>query len=124
MVSRMSITVVHTAASIRALLASNPRAVERAIVALLARQTADERSAEMTVHRNGVGFNAADAKRLTYVAKFLGEGKHLRTETCLRYLPRVSKYAAQLAEIANENTRRRARLQAELDEVDAETEAA
>lgn len=90
-----------TPATIDALLASNPRAVERAIVALFARQTADERSTDTTRHSNSRGFNAADARKLSFIAKFLGEGKHLRTETCQRYVAIVRKYRAQLADIAN-----------------------
>lgn len=92
----------HTAASIDALLAANPRAVERAIVALFARQTEDEKATETTRHLNARGFNAADARKLSFIAAFLGEGKHLRTETCIRYARIVRKYRGQLAEIANE----------------------
>jgi len=91
-----------TPETIDALLAANPRAVERAITALFARQTADERSTETTRHSNARGFNAADARKLSFVAKFLGEGKHLKTETCVRYVAIVRKYRAQLADIANE----------------------
>ena len=110
----------HTADSIRALLDRNPRAIEKAIVALYARQTADEQSTETTRHSNARGFNAADAKRLSFIATFLANGGHLKTETCARYLPRVRKYAAQLAAIANE----KAAVAAANAEAEAEAEAA
>lgn len=77
-------------------------AVEKAIQVLFEHQTADEQSSETTNHNNAVGFTAADAKRLSFVAKFLGEGKHLKDETVARYIPRVMKYRKQLAMIALE----------------------
>lgn len=86
---------------VRELLAGNPRAVERAIVALYDRQTADEQAQGDTRYTNGVGFSGADARRLSFVAEFLRSGKHLRLETCAKYVARVSKYAGQLADIAN-----------------------
>lgn len=90
-----------TPETVDALLVNNPRAVERAIVALFARQTEDEKSSDSTRHSNSRGFNAADARKLSFIAKFLGEGKHLKTETCKRYVAIVRKYRAQLADIAN-----------------------
>jgi hypothetical protein len=76
--------------------------VERAIIVLYARQTADEQNTDETRHNNGVGFTAADARRLSFVAKFLSNGGHLRDEKVLQYVPRVAKYTKQLATIALE----------------------
>lgn len=45
------------------------RAVERALLVLLDRQTADERSQETTTHRNSRGFTQADARMMTSLAK-------------------------------------------------------
>jgi len=85
------------------LLNKNVRAVEKAIVALYERQTHDEQVTHGTRHHNRIGFSAADAKRLSFIADFLNKGGHLKTETCQKYLPRVLKYRKQLAAIANEN---------------------
>lgn len=91
-----------TPEAIEALLTRQPRAVERAIVALYQRQTAAERAEGVTAERNGVGFDGSDAYTFSFVAERLAEGTHLRAETLERYLPRVLKYCNQLAQIANE----------------------
>lgn len=78
------------------------RAVQKAIVVLYARQTADEQATEQTRHLNARGFTAADAKRCSFVATFLAKGGNLKDETVARYARRVSKYAGQLADIAAE----------------------
>lgn len=91
-----------TEAQIVELLNTNVRAVERAILALYKRQTTEEQRTQGTHQHNNVGFSAADAKRLSFIAEFLQKGGHLKTETCKKYLPRVLKYRKQLAAIANE----------------------
>ena len=53
------------------LLATDDRAVVRAIKQLYARQTAGEREVGATTERNGRGFNARDAEFLTSVAQAL-----------------------------------------------------
>lgn len=52
------------------LLATNDKALARALVVLNNRQTADEKASETTRYRNGRGFNAAHAKRGTGMANF------------------------------------------------------
>lgn len=94
---------VWTEEQIVSLLNTNVRAIEKAILALYDRQTADEQVVQNTRHHNRVGFSAADAKRLSFIANFLKNGGHLKTETCKKYLPRVLKYRKQLASIATEN---------------------
>ena len=91
-----------TPEEIKALLLTKPLMVERSIVQLFKRQTADEQAAQQTAHRNNRGFNSADAKRMSFVAEFLNKGGHLTQAKALGvYAPRVSKYIGQLTSIAN-----------------------
>lgn len=100
---------VWTAADIKALLAQSDKAVGRALVALLARQTAAEQRNHVTTDANGRGFNAFDADIFTSMATFYqSKGfltakqlAFLRSGTAKRPAPRINKYAAQLADIAN-----------------------
>lgn len=89
-------------ATIKTNLESNPRWIERAIVVLYERQTADEKMVQETGHNNGVGFNKPDARRMSFIAEFLKKGGHLTTEKALKYGLRLQKYAGQLARIAEE----------------------
>lgn len=57
--------------SIVALLNSNDRAVERAILFLYSQQTSDERVTSSTRHDNARGFSAADASRGSYYARWI-----------------------------------------------------
>ena len=66
-----------TAQQIGALLASNDRAVERAMVVIFQRQTPDEQQAAHTSHNNGRGFSAFDAKMGTYYARWVLSGRSL-----------------------------------------------
>jgi hypothetical protein len=87
--------------TIRANLITNPAWVERAILVLFERQTQDEQTSDETRHDNNMGFTSADARRMSFVAKFLQGGKHLTREKALGvYGPRLQKYAKQLAKIA------------------------
>ena len=54
---------------LNALLLRNNKAVERALVLLYERQTADEQIGECTVHANKVGFSGIDGEILTSFAK-------------------------------------------------------
>jgi hypothetical protein len=88
---------------------------EAAIVTLFVKgQTADEQVSDTTRHENKVGFSAADAKRMSFLAKFLQSGGHLRTETIQKYMPRVVKYRKQLVSLANEKEARKAASRATL----------
>jgi hypothetical protein len=51
------------------LLQSNPRAVERAMVAIYQLQTRDERRAHSTSKLNGIGFSGAHARRGSFYAE-------------------------------------------------------
>jgi len=94
---------VWTEGEIVALLNSNGLAVERAIIALYQRgQTADERSALATKHDNNIGFSASDARRGSFVARFLVEsGRHLTAEKIPRNRALAIKYRKQLLAFAN-----------------------
>ena len=101
--------MTHTVQTIRDLLLTNDRAVARALVALNARQTADERATEVTRHLNGRGFRPCHARMGTSMAQF-----YLRTGTLsakqVAYWrkpmrdgkSRIEIYARQLLEVAAE----------------------
>ena len=52
------------------LLATNDKAVARALVVVNGNQTANERSAEATINRNGEGFRPCHARMGTSMAQF------------------------------------------------------
>lgn len=56
---------------VTAILASNPRAVTKAVVLLFGLQTHQERGTRRTIEDNGVGFSAADADFGTYCAMWV-----------------------------------------------------
>jgi hypothetical protein len=83
------------------LLDRNDRAVEKAIVAIYERQTADEKSAEHTRHDNQVGFRQNHAKRMSYYARLIKSGKHLYPRQLELSRTWMKMYRKQLADIAN-----------------------
>jgi hypothetical protein len=92
---------MYTVEVIKAKLSSDQRWIERAIIVLHERQTREEQQSEVTIEANGVGFNAFDAKRLSYYANWLLGGKHLsgkHLEQAKRALP---KYAKQILSLIN-----------------------
>lgn len=50
--------------------------IERAVIGLVARQTADEREFKTTGHNNGVGLGKFDAEFYTKAAEFIGRSKN------------------------------------------------
>lgn len=78
-------------------------AVERAILALYNRQTEREKTEGLTIHNNNVGFNAWDAKRGSYYAEWIMQGKLLSGNHIDRAREMLIKYRGQLTEIANKN---------------------
>jgi len=90
-----------TKGRVTALLVANPKAVERAILALYRRQTEDEKLVADTRHLNHVGFSAADASYGTYVAKYLLNGGKLSGSHKERALKLALRYTRQLADEAN-----------------------
>ena len=62
---------IYTRDQINKILITNDAAVERAIIVLFNRQTADEQNTANTRHHNAIGFAACDAKAGTRFARFL-----------------------------------------------------
>lgn len=83
------------------LLRTNPKAVERAMLALFARQTADERAVDATRHNNGRGFNAPSARRGSYYARWVQSGRRLNGPHLDKALAIALRHSAQLVEEAN-----------------------
>jgi hypothetical protein len=84
------------------LLASNDRAVERAIVAIYNRQTEDEKSDSTTKVRNGMGFAGPDARIGTYYAKWILSGRTLTGKHLDKARQMSFHYIRQLVEVATE----------------------
>jgi hypothetical protein len=83
--------------------------IGRALLALLDRQTADEKACADTREWNAVGFSGADARSGTLTAKFYAKHGCLLewqvkkwTKPAKNGYPRLAKYAKQLNEIALE----------------------
>jgi hypothetical protein len=102
--------MTYTKADIVSMLETSDYACERALLALYARQTADEQQTQQTRVRNAQGFCAFDAEFFSSLAHNLLSKKqqHLTVNqlACLRkrnkYAQmRIAKYAQQLADIAN-----------------------
>lgn len=95
---------VWTKQSIQELLEVSDKAVERAILAIYARQTEGEKYEGSTVVHNSMGFGAYDANVFTRMAKEILAGKaytHANAEFARRW--KIKRYWRQLVEIANEN---------------------
>ncbi len=85
----------------------SPVFVERALVALYNRQTADEQATEETSQSNGVGFSGVHAKFGTSMAKQIMKNKYNKPEgqrlspkqqphaqkMCLRYISQLADHA-------------------------------
>lgn len=101
---------VHTSESIKALLETSSKAVEKGILVIYDRQTQDEKSTESTNHQNGVGFSGVDAEILSsFAAQILRkQGRGQALGTCLSEKQmaiakkKIARYSRQLAEVANE----------------------
>ncbi|MFW6047247.1 MAG: hypothetical protein ACOCP4_05625 [Candidatus Woesearchaeota archaeon] len=76
--------------------------LERGVIALYRKQTEDEQGSKNTRHRNGKGFNIADAKYLSFIAEYLLSGNHLSGYHIEKVRNKMLKYSGQLARIANE----------------------
>jgi hypothetical protein len=96
-----------TVNDIKALLATNNRAVGRALIVLRNRQTADEKVSERTTHLNGRGFRPCHARMGTSMADFFERRGYL-TEKQTNYWrakmadgnSRIEIYSRQLLEEA------------------------
>lgn len=93
--------MIYTKESIRTMLETNSRAVERAILAIYNRQTVSEKQSGETRQLNGVGFSGADARLGTYYAEWIGKGRNLTEPHLSKARRMVGKYVGQLVSIAN-----------------------
>lgn len=85
---------------VRQLLLTNPRAVERAILALYHCQTLDEQHTSSTRESNGKGFNAAHADLGSYLARWLLSGRHLSGQWVGKARAIALTYCGQLARMS------------------------
>ena len=89
--------------------------LERSLMVLYARQTADEQASQGTIEENGVGFNRYDAGLLTSYAEqiranaanprsqYHAEGRRLSAKQQAVTRNRIKKYIRQLVDYANRN---------------------
>ena len=96
----MTMTSQWTPEGVALMLSSNNRAVEKGILALWDRQTPDEKSAELTKHSNGVGFNLPDSHMGTKCAKWIKAGKSLTGWHLAKARELTIKYRGQLCDLA------------------------
>jgi hypothetical protein len=89
-------------AAIQNLLASSDRAVERALVALHARQTSDEQVSMTTKHVNRRGFSQYDAEFGSKLAEVVRKGYRLTPKQVAAARKMVSHYWRQLIEVADQ----------------------
>lgn len=89
------------------LLATNDKAVARALLALTARQTLDEQISEDTKYHNGMGFRPCHARMGTSMAKFYERNGYLSPKQVAYWRKpqkdgkaRIAIYANQLLEVA------------------------
>jgi hypothetical protein len=90
-----------TRPEIEAMVRSNPRAVERAMMALLDRQTQDEQKTGSVNHHNHMGFAACNSKSGTYFAKWVQSGRQLNGKHLEKARKIALFHAGQLTDIAN-----------------------
>jgi len=101
--------VIWTKEAVQDLLSADKYALERAILAIYARQTRDEKSTEATWILNDAGFDAYDARLLSSFAKQIlsntdyPKGKRLSPKQFRIAKKRMMKYHRQLLEIAKFN---------------------
>lgn len=91
----------YTLEDVKEYLATNRKWVEGAIVKLYEFQTADEQQGEYTTNKNNVGFNAFDAKTLSYYATWIKNGNHLSGKFLAKAFELMPKYAKQILDCIN-----------------------
>lgn len=108
----MANEITWTVEAVRDLLNKNNFAVERAILALYARQEEDEKAEQITSHNNGKGFAAFDAEFFSSLALFILNSKNPKghrltpgqLKVCRRAkkeggVTRIGRYAGQLVKV-------------------------
>ena len=97
-------TTKYTKEQILQMLEVNDKAVNRAVLAIYNRQTTDEQTVHDTRYRNSIGFNASDAKVLSYYASYINKNGSLTGPHLIKARNKIKKYWRQLLEIANTRT--------------------
>jgi hypothetical protein len=92
---------IWTREDIVAMLNTNDRAVERGVVAIWQRQTADEQSTDTTRHSNGIGFSGWSAHSGSYYAKWVESGRRLTGKHLDKARKIALHHVGQLTRIAN-----------------------
>ena len=90
-----------TRTEIEEMINGNDRAVERAMVAIWERQTADEQETQGTRHHNGRGFASATARSGTYFAEWVRSGRRLTGKHLVKARKIALHHAGQLTDFAN-----------------------
>jgi len=90
-----------TRTQIVAILKTRDDAVDRAMLRIWQLQTKDEQKTDATKHRNNVGFNATDAKKGSYYARWVKSGRKLSGHYLDHARRMAIKYSRQLTDIAN-----------------------
>jgi len=92
---------IWTRTEIEALIMAKPHAVERAMVAIWERQTADEQASQTTNHHNGRGFCGWAARSGTYYAEWIMSGRRLTGKHLVKARKIALHHAGQLTDFAN-----------------------
>ena len=94
----MADKTVYTVEEIKVKLATSQPWIERGIIRLFERQTTDEQEAEVTTHKNAMGFSSFDAEILSSFAKQLMSrpDRHLTPKQAALAAKKLPKYAKQL----------------------------
>ena len=90
---------------IKHLISTDERAVARALLTLLSRQTAEEQQTSTTRNRNGQGFNAYHAPRGTYFANWVASGRKLSGHHLDAARKIALRYVGQLEEVTLDKLR-------------------
>ncbi len=91
-----------TKTSIQSLILSNPAALNRAIIKIYERQTAEEQSADQTIEHNGIGFNGVDAEIMSSFAKQLMSRGFLSPKQDAIARRKMPKYWKQILQLIEE----------------------
>jgi hypothetical protein len=86
----------YTLEDVKKNLATNQKWLQGAIVKLYELQTAEEQKGGYTSNKNNVGFNAFDAKTLSYCAEWIKSGKNLSGKYLAKAFILMPKYAGQI----------------------------
>jgi len=77
------------------------KTLKRCLLIIYEMQTEEEKSIEITIFNNNIGFTGADAHRLSYYARWIKDGKELNDLYLDDCRTRMMKYSGQLLKIIN-----------------------